>query len=258
MSKAIKGLLIALVLFSSSAVASWYFQPRPAHDETAEAPSAPAATHGTKPTAPIKLVPRSVDEVTLPRPAVRSPHVPEAEAIAKAAADLQQQRDALRAREQQLAARQKNLELVALDVRKGQKHVDDLRQQVSAEMKLLSEKMDTLDRKALEARQHGLKAAEQTREMKQALVEVEEVEKGRIKQMAAFYNSMSAEAAAQTFQEMIDSGKLDLAAKILAGMERRQAANLLAQLAQAPGGGSTVQLLERLRGLKTAPVKEAR
>lgn len=257
MNKAIMGLLAALVLFGSSAVASWFLQPRPAKDEAPDAHPAASVEHGPRPSPASKVVPLSASEIPLPRPAVRAPHVPEAEAIAKAAADLQQQRDALRSREQQLAARQKNLELVFLDVRKEQKGMDDLRKQVSAELKLLSEKMDALDRKALEARQHGLKAAEQAREMKQTLVEVEEVEKGRVKQMATFYNAMSAEAAAQTFQALIDDGKLDLAAKILAGMERRQAANLLAQLAQAPGGGATVQLLERLRGLKTA-AKESR
>jgi flagellar motility protein MotE (MotC chaperone) len=138
------------------------------------------------------------------------------------------------------------------DLRSEQKNVEEVRKQVAEEMKVLGERLESFDRKVAEARQQGLKTSEQVKEMKQTLFEIDDVEKARIKQMATVYDAMDPEGAAQTFQEMVESGKLDMAAKILANMRERQAARVLAQL---PNHSVAVQLLERLKGLKPTPTK---
>src|SRR5581483_11198420 len=121
--------------------------------------------------------------------------------------------------------------------------------QIGEELKLLGERVEGLDRKVAEVKRHGQKASEQAREMKQTLLEVEDAEKARVKQMATVYDAMDPEAAAQTLQEMVEAGKLDLAVKILSHMRERQAARVLAQL---PNHSVAVQMLERLKGLRPA------
>ena len=95
--------------------------------------------------------------------------------------------------------------------------------------------------------------ADQVKEIKQSMFEVDEVERNRIKQLGTVYDAMDAEAAAQTLQDMVDTGKLDMAVKILASMKERQAARVLATL---PSSSVAVQMLDRLKGLK-APTQKA-
>jgi flagellar motility protein MotE (MotC chaperone) len=66
---------------------------------------------------------------------------------------------------------------------------------------------------------------------------------------------MEAEKAAPMSQEMVDNGKLDMAVKIMSNMKDRQAAKVLAQL---PSQSIAVQIVERLKGLKTTATAAAK
>jgi flagellar motility protein MotE (MotC chaperone) len=249
MSRAIKVLTIALVLFSASAAASWYLQQRTARpDEHSKhgSDSVDKSGHAAAPGS------HGADAKPV-RPALRTPLLPEAENLAKMVSGVQQQMELVRQREQQLAARQKHLDVIYQDLRSEQKSLEDVRKQIAEEMKLLGDRLDSLDRKTADAREQGHNTAQQAREMKQTLLEIDDTEKARVKQMASVYDSMDPEGAAQTFQEMVESGKLDMAAKILASMRERQAARVLSQL---PNHSVAVQLLERLKGLKASTGKD--
>ena len=252
MNKTVIGLVVAMVLFSVSAGVSWYLQPpaAPATDKKAEKDDFANSTqhHGV---APPKDVP--VDEARSRRPSIRPDQSPDADYLTKLAADLDQQADGLKRREQGMTKRQKNLDLVYNEILKEQRVVDGIRKQVDEEMKLLAEKADVIERKYTETRLQGTKLDEQNKDLRQTLLEVEDAERGRVKQMASLYDTMEAEKAAPTFQEMIDSGKLDMAVKILSNMKDRPASKLLAQL---PNQTLAVQMLDRLKGLKAPPAKK--
>ena len=121
-------------------------------------------------------------------------------------------------------------------------------------MKLLGEKADAIERKYSETKLQGTKLDEQNKELRQTLLEVDDSERTRLKQMAGFYDTMDPEKAAPMFQEMVDNGKLDMAVKIMSNMKDRPASKLLAQL---PNQTLAVQILDRLKGLKPpAPPKQ--
>jgi flagellar motility protein MotE (MotC chaperone) len=249
MNKTVIGLVVAMVLFSVSAGVSWYLQPpaAPTTDKHADKDDFANGTlhHGVEPQKD-----KPVDEARSTRPSIRPGQSPDADYLTKLAADLDQQADGLKRREQGMTKRQKNLDLVYNEILKEQRNVDGIRKQVDEEMKLLAEKADVIERKYTQTRLEGTKIDEQNKDLRQTLLEVEDAERVRVKQMATFYDTMEAEKAAPTFQEMIDSGKLDMAVKILSNMKDRSASKLLAQL---PNQTLAVQLLDRLKGLKAPP-----
>ena len=249
MNRTVIGLIVALVLFSVSAGVSWYLQPAavPETEKRTEKDNLANATvhHGEK-------LPKEtpVEATTSSRPTIRPGREPDSDYLSKLAADLEQQSDAIKRREQGFTTRQKNIDLVYKEILKEQRRIDGVRKEVEEEMKLLTEKTEAVERRVGEARLQGVKLTEQNKELRQTMLEVEDAERSRVKQMASFYDTMEVEKAAPTFQEMIDNGKLDMAVKILANMKDRQASKLLAQL---PNQTLAVQLLDRLKGLRSTP-----
>jgi hypothetical protein len=252
MNKIIIGLVVAVALFSISAGVSWYLQPAaaPPTEKKAEKENFATGTlhHGSETSPEKKKTPS--EEVNSTRPSIRPGQAPDSEYLSKLAADLELQSDGLRRREQNMTNRQKNIDLVYKEILKEQRNVDVLRKQIDEEMKLLAEKADAIESKYKMTNAQGAKIEEQNKELRQTMLEVEDAEKARIKQMANFYDKMESEKAAPSFQEMVDSGKLDMAVKILANMSDRKASGLLSQL---PNQTLAVQLLDRLRGLKSPP-----
>jgi|SRR5581483_5248267 len=242
MAQLIKILFLALGLFGVSAGVSWYMREHAQHPaETKEkaAEKGQAAPAAAKTPAPLK-------------PSVRPPDSPEAESVAHLAVNLRQQLEQVKAREQQAEMRHKQLDLIFLDVRQERVALDKLRNEIADEMKRLQEKLEAVENKAAETDMHKQKIAQHAKEIKQSMFELDEVEQDRVKQMATIYDAMEADSAAQVLQQMADNGKIDTAVKILATMKERQAAKVLSQM---PDRTITVQLLERLRGLKKTPAK---
>ena len=247
MNKTVLGLIVAILLFSVSAGVSWYLQPPPAAETKKQEKDNVAAKtlHGID--APKE---QPTEETRSARPTIRPGQTPDPEYLTKLAADLELQTDGIKRREQGVTNRQKNIDLVYKEILKEQRNVDGIRKQIDEEMKLLAEKADAIERKYSETRLQGTKLDEQNKELRQTLLEVEDAERGRVKQMASFYDTMDPEKAAPMFQEMVDNGKLDMAVKIMASMKDRPASKLLAQL---PNQTLAVQILDRLKGLKTPP-----
>jgi hypothetical protein len=246
MNKTVIGLLVAIIFFTVAAGASWYLQPPAAQDpekHAKESATDKMLVHGNETSKE-----KPADESHSMRPSLRPGQVLDAEHLTKLAADLELQADGVKRREQGISNRQKNIELVYKEILKEQRIVDGIRKQIDEEMKLLGEKADVIDRKYSETTRQGAKVEEQNKDLRQTMLEVEDTERSRIKQIASFYDTMEAEKAAPAFQEMVDGGKLDMAVKILSNMKDRQASKLLAQL---PNQTLAVQMLDRLKGLKT-------
>jgi flagellar motility protein MotE (MotC chaperone) len=243
----IMGFVVA-ILFGVSAASSWLLQQNQVHPSEGEDSAGPSAEKGTKasPTSSAHqgASPANASE---PRPAVRAAFNAEAETTAHLAANLRNQMDAVKTREQQLATRQKQMEIIYLDIRGERGAIDEMRKQLAEEMKNATEKLDVLDRKAGEMDKKGKQLHDKAEELSSSYRKIDESEKDNLKKMGTMYDSMDADAAAQTLQQMADSGKMDTAAKILSTMRERQAAKVLAQLTDRT---TAVQLLEQMRKLQ--------
>jgi flagellar motility protein MotE (MotC chaperone) len=205
----------------------------------AEGGAKSTASHGVSPSAPLEM-----------RPAARPPVNPEVDNAAQLANSLRSQMDALRTREQQFAARQKSLEVISQDFHQEKAAMDELRKQLNEELRGLTERIESLERKAGEVDQERKQLSDQNRELKESQLRVEDSEKASIKRLAAVYDSMDADAAAQHLQQMADTGKIETAVKILNSMRERQAAKVLAQF---PGHTTVVQLLDKMRSVDRNP-----
>jgi flagellar motility protein MotE (MotC chaperone) len=248
MKKIVAVFLAGCVLFSLSAGVSWFLQQKQQKAaESEEAPSLATLKPGKniKPFAagPAETVPSKGNL----RPALRTPANAETESVAQMASNLRYQVEAVKAREQQLSVRQKNLELIHQDMRKDRDTLTDLQKQVSEEMKALVNRLTALEAKSAEVTQKSDKVTEQVKEAQKSILEFETVEQSRIKQMAAAFDTMESASAAQILTQMVDSGKMDTAVKILATMRERQAARILALLEDRT---MAVQILDRLKGLR--------
>ncbi|HLJ97707.1 MAG TPA: hypothetical protein VKU02_31385 [Gemmataceae bacterium] len=241
--------LTAVVLFAASAGVSWYLRylrEAKSEQETtkkAEAePTPPKRTPGSQASPPRE----QPANPSMPA-AVRPPYNPEAEGTVQIASKLKERLDSIHMQEEQLSSRQKNLELIFQDIRSERAGIDEKRRQVSTLLKAVEEKMAELDTKVGELKQKQQQNNREATELKKNISEYESVEKERIKQVAAMYDSMEPDSAAKILQTLADSGNLDTAVKILASMRDRQAAKVLSVLGDA---ALAAQLVEKLKGLK--------
>lgn len=247
MKRLILAIFLGAVLFGISGFASWYLKgAKQASEETTAAQPQARSDKGKASALPAPETTGGVPKF-VPAPAIRPQGSPDPENVVQLANNLRSQIESVKTKEQQLTVRQKNLEVIYQDLKSERGSLDELRTKVDAELKALVEKLASLEEKSADVNQQRQKLGESAKEIKQSMLEIDSVEQNRIKQMAAMYDSMEAEAAAELMQQMADSGKMDMAVKILSSMRERQAARLLSQLGDRT---TTVQLLERLKTLK--------
>src|SRR4051794_19467130 len=125
MTKVVKILLVAVVLFAATGTASWFLQQKLRADSDTARHAAEGPEKGGKGVAGSgSLSTGSAGEGKSPKGAIRPPFVPESEKVSQMASSLQQQLESVKAREQQLSTRQKNIELIYQDIHNEQKSLD--------------------------------------------------------------------------------------------------------------------------------------
>ncbi|MFO0865814.1 MAG: hypothetical protein U0744_14380 [Gemmataceae bacterium] len=248
--KPVKLLIVAVVLFGSSAGVSWYLQSKikkpldeakgkldPGNEKVLKEPD-------------LSHVPpkKETKEDGHAKPA--SNYIPGSEDLTGLASQLKAQMDAIKGKEKQLTVRQKNLEAIYEDLKKERNGLDDLRQKIAEEVKLLNEKIDVLEKKSLDTKSERQKIVDHTKELKQTLLEVDEAEKARIVQMGKVLEGMPLDAAGRTLMALAESGKMDMAVKVIASMKEGKTAKILAETGDE---AFAAQILEKLKGLKAIP-----
>jgi len=262
MTKLIKLLSFAVILFSAAAGGSWYLQFQKQQAEAKDAPadaaksahgSAPhgAATHAPKAEpAPTKTAAHKPEAEAAPRPLPRPATSIETDRITQMAASLQQQQVTLKKREDYLQNREKQIEIVHQEVIKEQKKLDGVRKEIQAELQLVSEKLELAEKRLAEGDKQKQKIEVQKEDVQNAVLQISAVENKNIKQLATIYDKMETEAASASIQQMVDQGKLDMAVSILSHMRDRQAAGLLGDIAKQDPD-IAVRLFDRMRTVKT-------
>jgi flagellar motility protein MotE (MotC chaperone) len=246
MSGMIKFLSIAVILFSAAAGASWYLQYTQRGDEEPHKVPDEKANAKAKASPGKESAPETPGNRSLPRPAPS----PELDKIAKTAATLQQQQESLKAREQQLVVREKQLDMIYDEIKKEHKKLDSVRKEIEGELAVVLDKLDLLEKRSGTVSKARLDADAKLDEFEQKLSKIKPAETKNTKQAATIHERMEPEAAALSLQQMVEKGELDFAVGILAHMRERQAAAVLSELAKQESG-TPAQLMTRLRYYKT-------
>jgi flagellar motility protein MotE (MotC chaperone) len=142
----------------------------------------------------------------------------------------------LRDREAKLEQRAARVELVIRDIQSQREATESKLRQVMAELKNVSTDTGKLD--ALAA------------DLQKKKVEFEAAEKKNVEKIAAMYDTMAPESSAPIIKQMAESGRMDMAAKILVTMKERNAARVL-EAVNDPA--LAFQILEKMRGLRPTP-----
>ncbi len=196
--------LTALILFGASASVSWWLhkdnaaaqEPAGAHDETASGGpdnlgKARQSVLGARaPSHPCK------------RAAARTPYSPAAEEAVQLANGLRDRLAAVRERENQLSAREKQLEMIYEDIKGERSSVDALRQQLSDELKAADDKIGAIEQKRAEVEEQGKAVTSKVKEMEGRLVQVQQLETGNVQKMAEMINSMAPETPPKYFNNL--------------------------------------------------------
>jgi flagellar motility protein MotE (MotC chaperone) len=212
--------LLALLLFSVSAALSlWLNQSKQQAD--ADKTKDDKAT----PKAPKDAPPK---EGTEPRPpGGKSPEGPSG-SPETTARDIRDQQD-------KLVRRAAQIEVVVRDLQTQREATEATLRQVMSELKNVSTETTKLDALA--------------NDLKQKMIGFEAGEKKNIEKIAAMYDAMTPEAAGPILKQMADTGRIEMAAKILAQMKERKAATVLEAMNDP---ALALAILEKMRGLRAA------
>src|SRR5688572_13895620 len=143
MTRTILFLAIAVILFSVAAGGSWYLQYQQTKDseltkntdeKTSKTSGAASKKSGTEPSPS--------------RPLVRPPTAQESQRMSQLVATLQQQQESLKNREQLVVTREKQMNILHDEVKKEHKKLETVRKEIHAELVLLQEKLDQLEKRA--------------------------------------------------------------------------------------------------------------
>ncbi len=246
MKKLVVLVLVAGVLFGLSAGGSWMWRHHSKPHEEEEAGHESLIATKPENMGKSKDGPVAGYAAAPQRSAVRPPYTAGADEAVQLASNLRERLAAVKERETQLAARQKQLQLIYNDIRSERSAVDELRKQVGEELKAVKEKMDAAERKKVEIEQQKQELTDKGTQMQKSVMEIEENERRNIDKMAKMYQGMEPESAARVLQQMADTGKMETAVKVLGQMQERQAAKVLSVLPEA----LAAQLLEKMKNLK--------
>jgi hypothetical protein len=142
---------------------------------------------------------------------------------------------AVQAQQRRLLERTDQVNLMLKDLLAQREATDALTRQVIAELKSAEGKQSDLEQR--------------TAELEKKRIDFEAAERKNIERIAGLLDAMSPESAAATLKQMAESGKLEVAAKVLSIMKDRNAARALGELADP---ALAAQLLDKMRLLKAA------
>lgn len=168
-----------------------------------------------------------------------------AEEVIQLAEKLRQELAQLKQRRQELDLQETRLRILYDDIRAERSAIDALRKQIDRQIALLREQVAQLQE---EQRQ----LAEQKKAFEERVIAMSDSEAANVRKMAEIFNSMSPDAAALVLEKMANNGNIDTAVQVLARMEPRSSAKVLAEMSDP---ALAAQLSERLKDLQ--PVQTA-
>lgn len=248
-------LAVSAILFVGGLGVSWFMlnkelqSAQPAASK--EAAEHPAEKFPADPHAPPKEGTAEGDKMPI---SIRPDGKYSAEEIFRFGSSFRGQYEAIRRREAALREEKVRIAMVMEDVKGERRELDSLRAQAE-------DAIDTAEKllARMQAEQGDLEAqkkasAAELETIKKSQFEYEVTESANLKKVSEWMQSMPAETAAKMLQTYVDEGKLQMAVKLLANIEERNVAKILAAI---PAPSVVVQLTDAYRNLKP-PTLEAR
>ncbi|HEV3439231.1 MAG TPA: hypothetical protein VG122_17825 [Gemmata sp.] len=138
-------------------------------------------------------------------------------------------------RERRLSLRADEINIILKDVLAQRDVIDTLIRQMVVELKTAEGRVGDLEVR--------------TAELEKKKIDFDAAERKNIERIAGLLDAMAPESAAATLKQMADSGKMEVAAKVLILMKDRNAARALGELGDP---ALSAQLLDKIRLLKSA------
>jgi hypothetical protein len=249
--------LTSVILFGLSGAASWYFQHQKQLEQH-QAEHAEAVPHkaGAAPLKPAQARPgEDHPGGESGRVAARPVYTAKTDEFEKLNSDLRNRVTEVRETERQLTSRKQQLELIQHDIRGERTAIDELRKQVKQELEAVQAALVDLERQKAATKADEGKLSKASEVLKGQETKLEKDDLDTLKRMAPIYNGMSAESVGKILKQYADTGKIDIAAKILLMMQGKQGSKVLEEL-KDPVLAS--QLLEKMKGLRNPAPPEVR
>jgi flagellar motility protein MotE (MotC chaperone) len=142
--------------------------------------------------------------------------------------------------------RRTQIEVVLRDLRAQREQYDKLSKQVVSEVKAALVQADASVADAAKAAEQKKTDAAKAVDPKVA-ADIQADEKAKLTKIAALFDQIPPEKAAEILQNLADNGNMDTAVKILAGAKERSAAKVLAYITDP---GLSADFIERMRTAK--------
>ena len=242
MSKAIFGILFAVLVFALSATGSWYLIQNQS-DESQTSEDAATDTASTRLTSSSDQSKASDQGKTLEMPVVVRSRPMSPEEVFRYGVTLRNREGALKKQQNQLKTEQLQLKLIQDDIRGDQRELEGMLTQIRDEI-ATAEKLLASIQQERRRMQEELKGQ----------TEYKQQELENIKRMSQWVEGMTPETAAEFLRELSDDGKMETAIQLLGYFEERKASKIL----EAMNDPALIrQLIEKFKGLKR-PKKKTR
>jgi len=236
MMKLLKLMMFGIVVFALAAGGSWFARTRQhaSADQTAGEHGgesvAGIAGSGTVPSPPEGEHGNAAHDEHEGLPVVVRPRMLTPEDILRNAMSLKNQEDKLNQREQAAQQQEYRLGLVQADLQQEQKAIvslgDDVKRQIESANQLLTRIIDAKNKLDGERQRTN----DELKQFQDAQTKMDASEEQNLKKLSTWVQGMDAATAANLIKTMADNGKMDVAVRLLANFEEREASKVLAAL----------------------------
>jgi flagellar motility protein MotE (MotC chaperone) len=167
---------------------------------------------------------------------------------------LRERQEALVRAEQQLKTRKRELDLIRDDIRSERDDIDEVRKELSDQVKGAAADMAAVERRAIQAEEKRRETDELVKDAKRTISEVDGVRSGNVKRVGGILDTAEPAEAARIVETMVESGDLMTAVQILANMKDRKAAAVLSAMTDKT---MAAQLMEKMIGLRQSSAAPA-
>lgn len=243
--------ILCLLLFGAGAGLSWLWQqrqmrgqPNPLGDQLpARAPQAVGAAAGSG-------AGQLAGDLPVP---VRDRQTLSAEEIFRFGETYRNQQQAIKEQQERLRRQQHRVQLLHDDVRGAQRELDGFQAQLDDALNQAQSLLQKIHQQQGQLQEDQREAQEKLQQVRSQQTEFQDDETDNLKKMAAWFQQMEAERAAEILVQYSNEGKLDTAIKLLSYIEERNVARILSAMDDP---SLSFQLTEKYLTLKKPAPKQ--
>jgi len=262
MVKMISVLVFGVVMFCAAAGGSWFVQtkllakqepapPAATPEGTPADPQAPATANGA-PAAASGEPGAGKDRL----PVAIRPREMSVEELLRFSMGVKEREEKVKQSEELLQKRRVQQQLALSDMERERNEIDDLRVQMSDQLKHAETLIEKLNDTRTRFMQDQDSAAVSLQQMKHERIEIDQEHMDNTKRLSQWIQGMEPEKAAGVLTSMANDGdeQMAIAVQILRNLEEREAAKILSAIEDTK---LVQQLIEKFRLLQKPPVKAA-